>query len=161
MKLKRILCPVDFSDTSQHAIDYALALARWYGADITALHACDPTGPDDEVERLRAEVAAEFRRRRVRCTSTFEASQQPHAPDSRCAASLPADVIVMGPHGLSGFEHLVLGSVPKAAVGRAVGLHGRARTRPQCAIRQLLCAVDFSPPSVGADGLSPMKPGPG
>jgi len=61
--LERILCPVDFSETSQHAIDHALALATWYGAQITALHAYDETGANNEVERLRVDVAAEFRQR--------------------------------------------------------------------------------------------------
>ena len=52
MKIERILCPVDFSETSQHAIDHALALGAWYGARITALHAYNPTGRDDEVDEL-------------------------------------------------------------------------------------------------------------
>jgi nucleotide-binding universal stress UspA family protein len=37
-RIERILCPTDLSEESQHAIDHALALARWFGASITALH---------------------------------------------------------------------------------------------------------------------------
>ena len=33
LSMKRILCPIDFSDTSRHAIDCAVALARWYEAN--------------------------------------------------------------------------------------------------------------------------------
>jgi nucleotide-binding universal stress UspA family protein len=35
---KHILCPVDFSDSSSHSLDHALALARWYDSKLTVLH---------------------------------------------------------------------------------------------------------------------------
>jgi len=153
VKLERILCPVDFSETSEHAIDHALALARWYGAHITALHVYDPTGPDDEVERLRAAVAAEFRRRGAndgRVDIRVQAGS-PTRPILDCAASLPADLIVMGTHGLSGFEHLVLGSVAEKVLRRArcpvFTVPPRVHPTSVLPFRQLLCAVDFSPSS--------------
>ena len=31
IEIQRILCPVDFSDHSRRALDYAVTLARWYG----------------------------------------------------------------------------------------------------------------------------------
>ena len=40
--ITRILCPVDFSEASRHAIDHAIVVARWYKASITALHVCIP-----------------------------------------------------------------------------------------------------------------------
>ena len=40
--IKRILCPVDFSDASRHAIEHAIVIARWYKASITALHVYKP-----------------------------------------------------------------------------------------------------------------------
>ena len=36
---ERIVCCVDFSEFSAHALHYAAALARWYNARLTALHA--------------------------------------------------------------------------------------------------------------------------
>lgn len=33
-----LLCPVDFSDISQHAFDHAAAIARWYEARLTVLY---------------------------------------------------------------------------------------------------------------------------
>src|SRR5439155_25387741 len=41
-EINRILCPVDVSDMSRHAIEHAAVLARWYQAKITALHLCNP-----------------------------------------------------------------------------------------------------------------------
>src|SRR5947207_1382760 len=38
IELTRILCPIDFSEYSDHALDYALAMARWYGARVIGLH---------------------------------------------------------------------------------------------------------------------------
>src|SRR5688500_7310979 len=35
--IARILCPTDFSDHSRHALDWAVALGRWYGAALTLL----------------------------------------------------------------------------------------------------------------------------
>src|SRR5690348_8002747 len=36
--INRILCPVDFSEGSRHALDHAVAIARSHGATITAVH---------------------------------------------------------------------------------------------------------------------------
>src|SRR5690348_5452288 len=40
--VKRILCPIDFSDASGHVIDQAVAFAGWYNAAIFGLHVCTP-----------------------------------------------------------------------------------------------------------------------
>src|SRR4249919_3594507 len=36
--IRRILCPLDFSRFSRHALEQAVALAREFGAEISALH---------------------------------------------------------------------------------------------------------------------------
>ena len=38
LQIRRILCPVDFSDASRHALTHAVTVAQWFGAGITALH---------------------------------------------------------------------------------------------------------------------------
>ena len=37
IEVRRTLCPVDLSDQSRHALDHAIALARWHKASITVL----------------------------------------------------------------------------------------------------------------------------
>ena len=37
-QLNRIVCPIDFSDCSRHALDHAVAIARCYESELTALH---------------------------------------------------------------------------------------------------------------------------
>ena len=38
IEFKRILCPIDFSESSVRAFGHAAALARWYNAQLTVLH---------------------------------------------------------------------------------------------------------------------------
>ena len=38
LELRRILCAIDFTDTSARALAYAASTARWYGAGLRVLH---------------------------------------------------------------------------------------------------------------------------
>ena len=42
IEIRRILCPVDFSEYSRRALDHAIAIARCYEATVTALHVFSP-----------------------------------------------------------------------------------------------------------------------
>ena len=171
MDIKCILCPIDFSDASMHAVDQAVVIAGWYKARIAALHVCSPMlasvpglgipGPgeaidDTETERLRNEAAAH-------CGAATTAGigldilierGQPASHILDRANSLPADLIVMGTHGISGFEHLILGSVTEKVLRKAtcpvLTVPPRARATSRLPFKQLLCAVDFSDSSVTA-----------
>ena len=55
MNFKKILVPIDFSETSDKAVDYALYLAEHYGSKITLLHAVVLLQEDiDDEEHLKA-----------------------------------------------------------------------------------------------------------
>ena len=43
VEMRRILCPTDFSDVSRHALEHAIVIAGWYGAEIVGLHIGPPT----------------------------------------------------------------------------------------------------------------------
>jgi nucleotide-binding universal stress UspA family protein len=49
IEITRILCPIDFSEYSRHAFDCAIAVARWYGSRITALHVYPHWPPVDVI----------------------------------------------------------------------------------------------------------------
>jgi nucleotide-binding universal stress UspA family protein len=73
------------------------------------------------------------------------------------AASTPTDLLVVGSHGRSGFERLLLGSVTEKLMHKApcpimVVPPGASETRPGEPIqfRRMLCAVDFSDASLHA-----------
>ncbi|MEO8257318.1 MAG: universal stress protein [Acidobacteriota bacterium] len=42
IEIRRILCPIDFSDYSRRALDHPVKIARWYESSITALHVFSP-----------------------------------------------------------------------------------------------------------------------
>ena len=42
VQIKRILCPIDFSDSADHAMRYASALSETFGAELTLLHVVAP-----------------------------------------------------------------------------------------------------------------------
>ena len=68
------------------------------------------------------------------------------------AATLPADLIVLGTHGAGGFERFVLGSVAEKLLRKAacpvLTVPPRARAAAALPFKHLVCAVDFSDPSL-------------
>jgi nucleotide-binding universal stress UspA family protein len=174
LAIRRILCPIDFSDESKHALDHAVVIAGWYGASLTALHVSMPvflvlqppvlfaelpTGAPTEADREHLES----RLRRwvepagalgITTEVLFDERHNPATSILMCAASLPADLIVMGTHGRGGFERLLLGSVTEKVLRKATC---PVLTVPPPAVRatkppfkRLLCPVDFSEPSIAA-----------
>jgi nucleotide-binding universal stress UspA family protein len=134
--IARVLCPTDPSEASAHATEWAVAVAGQYEAgDHGAacgqpdLHGCAGDGgaqlrgtiEESEMDRLRKDIAAQFG---VASTGRgpLDVVMDVGQPATRIlerAASLPADLIVMGTHGTSGFEHLVLGSVTEKVLRKA------------------------------------------
>jgi nucleotide-binding universal stress UspA family protein len=169
MNITRILCPTDFSEASAQAIDLAITLARWYKARVAALHVIEAdavapdvvassTGPLDEAElnTVRSATAAHFA-----AAASVGVGVDVYVEVGSAAArildrsaTLPADVIVMGTHGKSGFQHLVLGSVTERVLRRAVCLvltvPPRAHMTSRVPFQRLLCAIDFSESSMAA-----------
>ena len=168
MNIARILCPTDFSDASTHAVDLATMIAGWYKARIAALHvvsaatlpefSLSPGGSVDEValdDRRTATAAyfAEASRAGVGIDVFLEVGS-PAALIVDKAAALPADLIVMGTHGTSGFQHMMLGSVTERVLRKAgcpvLTVPPRAHATSQIPFNKLLCAIDFSESSMAA-----------
>jgi nucleotide-binding universal stress UspA family protein len=167
--IKRILCPVDFSEASQHAFEHAVAIARWYRASVSALHVYSPSivsGPNEmpsavhlsdvALTQLRADTDAWIDKAGAGGTvvDVLFGMGQPAPQILDLATSLPADLIVMGTHGASGFEHLVLGSVTEKVLRKArcpvLTVPPRAHATSALPFKRLLCAMDFSESSLAA-----------
>jgi len=165
MTLTHIVCPVDFSDASRHAIDQATVVAGYYHSRITALHVL--TSSSSDILATATEDAARIGALRPRIAEDFAcATSQGIAVDILIEPGHPADVIleraasaragliVMGTHGTSGFQHLVLGSVTEKVLRKAtcpvLTVPARARATSQLPFTRLLCAVDFSDSSLEA-----------
>jgi nucleotide-binding universal stress UspA family protein len=171
-EFKRILCPIDFSDASRHALDHAVAIAGWYESHITALHVIAPSltfePPILFAERgnLKA-LPADPDQMRARLDDWLTSATAARVPSNACvlkgqaadcllahAKGMPADLIVMGSHGRSGFERFLLGSVAEKVLRNApcpvLTVPPRAVTAAKLPFRRILCPVDFSEASLAA-----------
>jgi len=130
LPIHTILHPTDFSDRSQFAFRVACALARDYGARLVVLHA------DYLPVALYGEVIAPPRPEGYRETITDQLHQfTPPDPNIQVeyrlnegepvteilgvAEEINADLIVMGTHGRTGLERLLMGSVAEQVLRRA------------------------------------------
>jgi nucleotide-binding universal stress UspA family protein len=166
--IKRILCPVDLSEFSHHALDAAVAIARREHAAITALHVVPPPqtvyplmGIGDVAPYVYSvEELQEFQKALERFVATVDypvaaLSVEALVVDEilQRAVDLPAGLIVMGTHGRSGFDRLVLGSVAERVLAKArcpvltVPLRAPDVRAGVPLFWNVLCAVDFSPSS--------------
>jgi nucleotide-binding universal stress UspA family protein len=168
MTLERILCPTDYSEFSERALERAVRLGRWFGAQITAVHAAPApwfvgadagvafvTVPEDLQRGMRAEeektlerFVAPYRDSGV-AIHTRLLDGDPSRLIQEASFELPADLVVMGTHGRGGFEHLLLGSVTEKVLRRAtcpvltVGRGVPSRLEGPL-FRRIVCAVDLT-----------------
>ena len=168
IRIEHILCPVDFSEFSSRALHHAGALAYRHGARLTVLHVVPnrpftdlplPALTDDERRQLTdqvrrfgadlpAEVSPDILVREAPVVSREILSQ---------AKAIPADLLVIGSHGRSGFERFLLGSVTEKVMRSAPCPTLVVPCRAEDVIadepvrfRRILCPIDFSPDSTHA-----------
>ena len=140
MKIEHILVPVDFSGSSQQAIDLAVSLREQFPAQITFIHAVEPffaygleISPAVDVEAARERSAgkrlAEFALA-VPQAKTVCLAGKPWRVICDWAAENNVDLIVISTHGYSGLQHLWQGSVAERVVQNApcavLAIRGRA-----------------------------------
>ncbi len=131
--IRSILAPVDFSDCSLEALEYAAALAQPFKASVTILHVLEPVsfGLDFTLrhaeahhqaraawEARLADLTAALRDAGIQAGSALRGAL-PAESILDCAKEINADVIVMGTHGRRGLSNLVSGSVAEAVLRKA------------------------------------------
>lgn len=163
IEINNVLCPVDFSDLSRRALDHATAVAKWYSAQLTLLHvhlvpkpALPPFAPEPEafVSPMRGQLQQSLEawaQEAAKGLSTDCLVAEGDVVDEILAGAQSADMLVMGTHGRSGFEHLVLGSVAEKVLRKAncpVLTVPRAAPDATAAVpglfHHIVAAVDFS-----------------
>ena len=174
--IRRVLCPVDFSDFARRALDYAIAVARWYTCRLTVLyvhHVPVPsiaefaglaTGPADgrvlsaaDCEQLREQLKGLTPAEAVKNIPVEVSFAEGDVATEILAEADSIDMIVMGTHGRSGFDRLVLGSVTEKVIRRSpcsvmtipYGTPGTTDAVPVL-FHHILAAVDFSDASLRA-----------
>lgn len=171
LKLERILCPVDFSEFSARAYDYAHSLARHYEAKLQILHVVSTITVDPDlslsgvIDKIYAQQTAEAKKR-VATLAGRQAGkpveseltvQLGFAADSilAFATSSNADLIVMGTHGRRGLDRFLMGSTTEHVLRKSrcpvLAVHEPTRNfvSPESAdepvhLRKITCCVDFS-----------------
>jgi nucleotide-binding universal stress UspA family protein len=169
VEINRILCPVDLSEFSRHALDHALALARWYDAHVTVLYVSGAPAlrvpltsmPGDVpvLPPVQPDVVAEDVRRFCGPLTTASGGPAVVVKEGNPAKEIileaeRADLLVMGTHGRSGFERLFLGSVTEKVLRTT---HVPVLTvpppveRPESVLyKTILCPIEFSDASTRA-----------
>ena len=134
LKLKRILVPIDFSDCSRKALQYALPLAKEHQAALTLLYVVPPAygageyggidyaqleaGMREDGEKELAKLAVDEVRGEVSANALVHLGS-PAREIVETARRLPADLIIISTHGRTGLRHVLLGSVAEHVVQRA------------------------------------------
>jgi len=132
--LERILVPIDFSDCSLDALEYAVVVAQQAKASLMLLHVLEPVsyGLDFTLghSRTRELVRENWTKRLEDLASTLKVTDIP--VEVRLRGGLPADsildsaqtlscdLIVMGTHGRRGISHAISGSVAEAVLRKAL-----------------------------------------
>jgi universal stress protein A len=142
--LKRILVPTDFSETSDAAVKYGLALARAFDARLHLLHVAvrhelqvmverqrvidvflgqdaATKSPPNAARELLATLLTAQEEKAARAEYVLRASGAggPYVEIVRYAKERDIDLIVMGTHGRGFVAHMLMGSVAEKVVRKA------------------------------------------
>lgn len=129
LNIRKVLVPLDFSDPSLQALQYARRFAAPSQAELVLLYVIEPVAYPAElgvVINLDADLAE-------RALSELEKLRQQHLGDYPATRNLvrsgvadaeiittakdeQADLIVIGTHGFSGLKHFLLGSTAERVV---------------------------------------------
>jgi nucleotide-binding universal stress UspA family protein len=171
--ITHILCGIDFSDESRHALDHAVVLARWYNAALTGVYVYPPPMPavPDEIDLASPSLAVWNEDERKECESRVQAfldsanslgiSKSVHVVVDGAAEGILStakatgtDLLVMGTHGAGGFQRLILGSVAERVLRLAacpvMTVPPRARKTSALPFKRILCPIDFGDTSKAA-----------
>ncbi|HMD84081.1 MAG TPA: universal stress protein [Terriglobia bacterium] len=175
LRIEQILCPVDFSESSVKAYDYAQSVARHYHAKLLLQHVVDFIIPpysyyapasylDDLFQQVRTDAREELHkfakshtRNGVQPECVVQEGDAMYSILSFAEAQM-VDLIVMGTHGIKGLDRVTLGSVAEKVLRKArcpvlvVRKPGPDAVAPEGAqssveLRRVVFCTDFSDPS--------------
>ncbi len=132
-KIDKVLFATDFSETSEHAFDYAFTLAKKFNSTLLILHVInepvDLRGfyvPHISFEKLEQEIASgaekmmqKFCRTKIKDFTNFQCSIVtgiPYEEIIKKANEEDVSLVVLGTHGRSGIDHLLFGSTAERVV---------------------------------------------
>lgn len=170
IEIRTILCPIDFSDYSRRALQYAVAIARGYESTLIVLHV-SAAGPGSQVsdssisrtrtpgdrDRITAEMSRFVQGANTPGIPVEMIVRKGTAADEILKQGVRADLLVMGTHGRSGFDRLIVGSITEKVLRKAdcpvlAVPRGGPDTvpAPPVLFERILCPIDFSDCSLHA-----------
>jgi nucleotide-binding universal stress UspA family protein len=120
IRIKKILYPTDFSSYSNQAYFHAIALAKTHAASLTVLFVYNPDGTitpgsqghEDADRRYWQQQLEQIRPVDPQIAVSHVLLQgDPATEIVRYGRDMGADLIVMGTHGRTGLDRLLMGSV--------------------------------------------------
>ncbi len=132
-KINTILCPVDFSDASRKAVQYAREFAAGKGASVHLLNVVEPRPMavditlnyvplEEDLEKAAAEdlkvILQELTQAGLRAECSIEFGN-PSDVILEKADELDVNLVIMGSHGKKGLSRLIMGSVAETVVRKA------------------------------------------
>jgi len=173
IQLRRILCPIDLSPISGHALDHAAALAHRYAATLTLLHIRDVARPAllpaaasgaartglaamaAHVEPAASVQLRELMRPALRSGVSVDFVEDEGDP-AACIVerARESDLVVMATHGREGLKRFMLGSVASRVLHDVdrplLTVPPPCHKPPAAPFSRIVCAVDFSEVSLFA-----------
>jgi len=136
LPLHTILCPLDFSEPAYKALESAVEVASHFKAELVLVHVvlpapsipADPAyafaGSEPYEEAVREAAEKQMAAAAQNIPADLKARTAIGNGDAadeivRLAKSEAADLIVIATHGLTGWRHLVFGSVAEKVIRRA------------------------------------------
>jgi len=133
VSLERILVPIDFSDCSLDALEYAVQVARRSGASIRLLHVLEPvsygldftllhTSKQEHMKEVMGQRLSDLAKALATAQVPTDVELRGGLPSDSIldgAKTMPADLIVMGTHGRRGLSHTLGGSVAEAVLRKS------------------------------------------
>lgn len=136
MAFKTILFATDFSEGSDYAIRYALAIARKFDSRLIVLHVINEPVDlrgfyvphisfdklEEEIEQGAKKLMEQFCRTHLSDFENFESKVLPGIPSDEIlnrSVDFGAELIVMGTHGRTGLDHVLFGSTAEKVVRKS------------------------------------------
>jgi universal stress protein A len=135
VSIQKIVVPTDFSEVSLKAMDYAIAFARQFAAEVLIVHVLDdvPVAGEDAIvslgetglpkvreraERRLAEMANAKRAENLKVETALRSGSAPQEI-IETAKEHQADLIILATHGRRGIKRFFLGSTTERVVRHA------------------------------------------
>lgn len=153
--ISRILVPTDFSDCAAAGLDYAMTLAKPFNASLILVHAIEETPYTaaqgftfiQQRERLLSDLSKRLAKEKIPAEAHL-VHGTPFREIINLAKRERADLIVIGTHGRTGFDHLITGSVAEKVLRLApcpvISLCSRYNASGEIAQNQKKTAFDVS-----------------